>query len=52
MFYPNKWSGITIEAFIQAIDDYIVQYNEKRIKMKLGGGLSPVEYRTKLGLNY
>jgi len=51
MFYPNKWSDVTIEAFIQAIDDYIVWYNEKRIKMKLGG-LSPVEYRTKLGLNY
>ncbi len=49
LFYPQKWTGTTIDAFIQAVDDYIVWYNEKRIKMTLGG-LSPMEYRAKLGL--
>lgn len=38
-----------IEQFIQAVHDYIVWYNEKRIKISLGG-MSPIEYRESLGL--
>ncbi|MFM9428781.1 transposase InsO family protein [Variovorax sp. GrIS 2.14] len=46
-FYPGNWQSTTVEQFIQALDSYIRWYNEKRIKMSLGG-LSPVEYRTSL----
>ena len=49
MFYPRDWQSITIEQFIKAVHDYIVWYNEKRIKISLGS-LSPIEYRETLGL--
>jgi transposase InsO family protein/transposase-like protein len=49
MFYPRDWQSITIEQFIKAVHDYIVWYNEKRIKISLGS-LSPIEYRESLGL--
>lgn len=49
MFYNRLWGGITIEQFIEQLDSYIHWYNEKRIKISLGG-LSPVEYRQNLGL--
>ena len=32
MFYGRSFVGITIETFIQIINDYIVWYNTKRIK--------------------
>lgn len=43
-FKIKKFKSIGI--FKEELDDYINYYNEKRIKLKLGG-LSPVEYRTK-----
>jgi transposase InsO family protein len=49
LFYPRKWQATTIEQFIEAVDSYIHWYNEKRIKISLGG-LSPIEYRESLGL--
>ena len=49
MFYGRSFVGITIETFIQIINDYIVWYNTKRIKASLGY-MSPVEYRQSLGL--
>ena len=49
LFYPRDWKGTTIEQFIEAVDDYIRWYNEKRIKISLGS-LSPIEYRVSLGL--
>ncbi len=49
LFYPQKWTNTTRDAFIQAVDDYIVWYNEKRLKVTLGG-LIPMEYHVKLGL--
>jgi transposase InsO family protein len=49
MFYPRDWQSITTEQFIKAVHDYIVWYNEKRIKISLGS-LSPIEYRESLGL--
>jgi len=49
MFYPRDWQSITIEQFIKTVHDYIVWYNEKRIKISLGS-LSPIEYRESLGL--
>ena len=36
----------SIEMFKEELDEYIVYYNNKRIKLKLGG-VSPAEYRAK-----
>jgi len=49
MFYSRSWFGVSIEEFCAMLDDYIYWYNEKRIKMSLGGR-SPLEYRRSLGL--
>ena len=49
MFYNRKWIGVSIEEFVQILDDYIHWYNEKRIKQSLGW-LGPLDYRRKMGL--
>ena len=49
MFYGWSWYGVSLEQFMKRLDDYIHWYNEKRIKLSLGG-MSPVEYRCSLGL--
>lgn len=49
MFYGRKWNGVTIDEFIDSLDNYIKWYANKRIKVSLGG-LSPIQYRKKLGL--
>jgi putative transposase len=49
MFYNRSWVGVSIEEFIDILDEYLVWYNEKRIKMSLGA-MSPLEYRRSLGL--
>lgn len=49
MFYNRSWSGVYLEEFYVQLDEYICWYNEKRIKMSLGG-MSPLEYRRSLGL--
>jgi transposase InsO family protein len=49
MFYPRDWKSTTVEVFIRAVHEYILWYNEKRIKISLGS-LSPIEYRESLGL--
>jgi len=50
MFYGISWLNVSIEEFIHTVEDYMVWYREKRIKISLGG-LSPLEYRQKLGLS-
>ena len=49
MFYGRNFVGVTIETFVEIINDYIIWYNTKRIKVSLGY-LSPMEYRQSLGL--
>jgi putative transposase len=49
MFYGRSWQGITVEDFMQQIEAYMVWYRDTRIKISLGG-LSPAEYRIKMGL--
>lgn len=49
MFYGYSWQDVSIEQFIDAVDEYMHWYVEKRVKMSLGG-LSPLEYRRKLGI--
>lgn len=48
MFYGHSWTGISIHDFIETVDQYVHWYAEKRIKISLGG-LSPLDYRRKLG---
>lgn len=49
MFYGRKWEGVSIENFIQIVNEYILWYNTKRIKKTLND-MSPMEYRQRLGL--
>ncbi|MDD3224630.1 MAG: IS3 family transposase [Clostridium sp.] len=48
MFYTQDWTGVSIEKFIDILNNYLVWYNEKRIKVSLGN-MSPKEYRRTLG---
>lgn len=50
MFYNRDWRGVSIPEFITTLNEYLVWYNEKRIKVSLGN-MSPVEYRRSLRLN-
>ena len=49
LIYPRDWREVTLEDFMRRIDGYIRWYNERRIKVSLGGR-SPMEYRQSLGL--
>ena len=49
MFYGHSWTGVTIDQFIDHLDEYLKWYAEKRIKLSLGG-MSPLAYRKSLGL--
>jgi putative transposase len=49
MFYHRNWAGVSIEQFIRILNDYLIWYNEKRIKVSLGNR-SPLEYRQSLRL--
>lgn len=49
MFYNMDWTGISINTFIDILNDYLMWYNNERIKVSLGN-MSPREYRQSLGL--
>lgn len=49
IFYGRSWIGVTIDQFIDKLNEYITWYAEKRIKISLGG-MSPLDYRKSLGL--
>ena len=49
MFYYVSWAGYSINQFINAVDQYLHWYCEKRIKLSLGG-MSPLEYRQSKGI--
>ena len=49
MYYNRNWIDTSIEDFIIELDSYIRWYNNKRIKIALGG-LSPIEFRKSLGI--
>ena len=44
MFYNRNWIGVSIDQFMDILNDYLKWYNEKRIKISLGF-MSPLEYR-------
>lgn len=49
MFYGREWRGVSLDDFMETVDNYIHWYNEERIKETLGW-MSPLEYRRSLGL--
>lgn len=49
MFYNRTWDGYSVREFIKFLDRYLEWYSFKRRKITLGG-LSPIQYRQKLGL--
>lgn len=49
MFYNRDWTGVSIREFIDILNEYLIWYNERRIKISLGN-MSPLEYRRSLGL--
>ena len=49
MFYNTDWRGVSLPKFIDILNNYLIWYNETRIKKSLGY-ISPMEYRQSLGL--
>lgn len=49
MFYIRDWGDTSVQQFIEILDEYLIWYNDKRIKESLGY-MSPREYRQSLGL--
>jgi putative transposase len=49
MFYNRTWYDVSLDEFMDILDNYLKWYNEKRIKISLGGK-SPLKYREDLGL--
>lgn len=51
MFYGRSWKSVTHENFMQQIEAYMVWYRDERNKPSLGG-LSPVEFKSKIGIAF
>lgn len=49
LFYNRSWSIVTIQEFMDILDQYIHWYAEKKIKVSLGG-MSPIQYRKMQGI--
>ena len=43
----RKWFGVSIDEFMNTLNEYLYWYNGKRIKISLGAK-SPLEYRRSL----
>lgn len=49
MFYSRNWAKVTVNQFINYLDQYLVWYSKDRIKCSLKG-MSPINYRRSLGI--
>lgn len=49
MLYNRNWIGASIQGFIDMLNEYLIWYNEKRLKTSFGN-MNPREYRQSLGL--
>ena len=49
MFYCREWTNVSIKEFKAILNEYLIWYNERRIKVSLSN-MSPMEYRHSLGL--
>ena len=48
MFYSRNWTKVTVNQFIDYLDEYLIWYSNERIKSSLKG-MSPINYRKSLG---
>ena len=48
MFYERDWSNVSLDNFIDILDEYLYWYVEERVKLSLG--MSPLQYRRSLGI--
>jgi len=48
-FYHRNWNNVSYDVFEEKLNQYIMYYNEERIKQSLGY-LSPNQYRRSLGI--
>ena len=48
MFYERDWSNVSLDSFIDILDEYLFWYVEERVKLSLG--MSPLQYRRSLGI--
>lgn len=46
-FYGEPWLDVSLENFIEQLDEYLVSYNHERIKLSLGG-MSIIKHRETL----
>ena len=49
MFYHRSWANISLTQFCGILNEYLIWYNNERIKISLGN-MSPLEFRQSLGL--
>ena len=47
-FHHRNWKGVSVDEFIEKLNDYLIFYNERRPKEKLAW-MSPIEYRKSIG---
>ena len=47
-FYHRNWKGVSVDEFIEKLNDYLIFYNERHPKEKLAW-MSPIEYRKSIG---
>ena len=48
MHFGEGWGRRTLAELYEAVNEYLHWYNEERIKASFGG-LSPLQYRRKMG---
>lgn len=48
LFHKRSFAGVTMDEFVDMLDDYMVWYRDKRIKTEYGTGI--MDRRRKLGL--
>lgn len=48
-FFGHDWQGVSMEEFMETLDDYLSWYRDGRLKSDLGY-MSPAQYRRSLGL--
>lgn len=51
IFYCREWANVSIKEFKTILNNYLIWYNERRIKVSLSN-MSPLEYRQSLGLHF
>lgn len=48
-FYGREWKTVTCDDFMKQLDEYIIWYNEERIKLQFKGSIK--QHRIEMGIN-